>query len=153
MKGKTFFKKIAIALLGGIILTSCMKNEKRSEMGYDEYITIETTSESTTETDSTFDGTEKILREIDIAMGSSDSDSYSSDLYNNDLYSGSSYNSGSYKGRSTDSSSYKSNSYKAYDDGYDDVYMDGDYDYERYAHDWDYADGVDDAMDEFEEEW
>ena len=35
-----------------------------------------------------------------------------------------------------------------YDDGYDDVYMDGDYDDDRYARDSDYADGVDDALDE-----
>ena len=31
--------------------------------------------------------------------------------------------------------------------------MDGDYDYDRYDRDSDYADGVDDAMDEFEEDW
>lgn len=33
------------------------------------------------------------------------------------------------------------------------LYMDGDYDYNRYDRDSDYADGVDDAMDEFEEDW
>lgn len=33
------------------------------------------------------------------------------------------------------------------------IYMDGDYDYDRYDRDSDYADGVDDAMDEFEEDW
>ena len=31
--------------------------------------------------------------------------------------------------------------------------MDGDYDYDRYNRDSDYADGVDDAMDEFLEDW
>ncbi len=31
--------------------------------------------------------------------------------------------------------------------------MDGDYDYVRYDRDSDYADGVDDAMDEFDEDW
>lgn len=44
-------------------------------------------------------------------------------------------------------------SYESYDDGYDDIYMDDDYDDERYRYDSDYADGVDDAMDEFEEDW
>lgn len=43
--------------------------------------------------------------------------------------------------------------YNSYDDGYDDIYMDGDYDYDRYENDSDYADGVDDAMEEFEEDW
>lgn len=43
--------------------------------------------------------------------------------------------------------------YESYDDGYDDIYMDGDYDDDRYNSDSDYADGVDDAMDEFEEDW
>ena len=38
-------------------------------------------------------------------------------------------------------------------DLYDDIYMDGDYDWDRYNSDPDYADGVDDAMDEFDDEW
>lgn len=41
----------------------------------------------------------------------------------------------------------------SFKDGYDDIYMDGDYDYDRYDRDSDYADGVDDAMDEFDEDW
>lgn len=73
---------------------------------------------------------------------------------------------GSYSGNTstTTSSSYsnsstkkstttKKNTYESYDDGYDDIYMDGDYDYDRYRTDSDYADGVDDAMDEFGEDW
>ena len=59
--------------------------------------------------------------------------------------SGSSSNSGS------SSSSYKpssSNSKYSYDSGYDDVYMDGDYDQERYDRDDDYATGVDDAIED-----
>lgn len=44
------------------------------------------------------------------------------------------------------------NPYKSYDDGYDDVYMDGDYDDDRYNRDSNYADGVDDAIeDDYEE--
>lgn len=55
-----------------------------------------------------------------------------------------------------DNNSYKNNTsgnpYKSYDDGYDDVYMDGDYDDDRYNRDSDYADGVDDAIeDDYEE--
>ena len=38
-------------------------------------------------------------------------------------------------------------------DGYDDIYMDDDYDYDRYYKDSDYADGVDDAMDDLDEDW
>ena len=37
-------------------------------------------------------------------------------------------------------------------DGYDDVYMDGDYDDDRYDSD-DYAAGVDDAIDDDDEDW
>lgn len=62
----------------------------------------------------------------------------------------SSYNSSTKKSSTGTSSSKKSNTY---DDGYDDIYMDGDYDYDRYDRDSDYADGVDDAMDEFDEDW
>lgn len=47
----------------------------------------------------------------------------------------------------------KKKTYESYDDGYDDIYMDRDYDYDRYCTDSDYADGVDDAMDEFGEDW
>lgn len=60
----------------------------------------------------------------------------------------SSYSSGTKKSTTT-----KKNTYASYDDGYDDIYMDGDYDYDRYDSDSDYADGVDDAMDEFGEDW
>lgn len=51
-----------------------------------------------------------------------------------------------------DNVSYKNNSssnpYKSYDDGYDDVYMDGEYDDDIYNSDSDYADGVDDAIED-----
>jgi hypothetical protein len=43
---------------------------------------------------------------------------------------------------------------KSYDDGYDDVYMDDDYDYDRYNSDKNYARGVDDALEDEEDgEW
>lgn len=60
----------------------------------------------------------------------------------------SSYSSGTKKSTTT-----KKSTYDSYDDGYDDIYMDGDYDYDRYDRDSDYADGVDDAMDEYGEDW
>lgn len=44
----------------------------------------------------------------------------------------------------------KSSSYSSYDDGYDAIYDDDDYDDDRYWSDPDYADGVDDAMDELD---
>lgn len=85
----------------------------------------------------------------------STSSSYSSS-YNNKSTAGSnmsSYNSSTKKRSTGTSSSKKSNTYDSYDDGYDDIYMEGDYDYDRYDRDSDYADGVDDAMDEFDEDW
>lgn len=39
------------------------------------------------------------------------------------------------------------------DDGYNDIYDDADYDWDRYQEDDDYASGVDDAMDEWNEEY
>lgn len=59
-----------------------------------------------------------------------------------------SYSSGTWKSTTT-----KNRTYGSYDDGYDDVYLDGDYDYDRYDWDRDYAEGVDDAMDEYGEDW
>lgn len=55
---------------------------------------------------------------------------------------------GSKSSSSGNSSTTKKKAYESYDDGYDDIYMDGDYDDERYRTDSDYADGVDDAMDD-----
>ena len=43
------------------------------------------------------------------------------------------------------------NPYAAYDAGYDDVMEGDDYDWDRYYRDSEYADGVDDALDEMEE--
>lgn len=42
------------------------------------------------------------------------------------------------------------NPYAAYDAGYDDVMEGDDYDWDRYQRDSEYADGVDDALDELE---
>ena len=75
--------------------------------------------------------------------GSSSSYSNKSNTTNN-----SSYSCGTKKSTTT-----KRSTYDSFDDGYDDIYMDGDYDYDRYDSDSDYADGVDDAMDEFGEDW
>lgn len=90
---------------------------------------------------------------------SGSSSSHSNSSYSNK--SSSSSSSSSHNNKSTagsnassyNSSTKKSKTYDSYDDGYDDIYMDGDYDYDRYDRDSDYADGVDDAMDEFDEDW
>ena len=84
------------------------------------------------------------------------STSHSSSSYSNKS-SGSTSKSSTSNSGSNSSYNNKSNStnksYDSYDDGYDDIYMDGDYDYDRYDRDSDYADGVDDAMDEYGEDW
>ena len=85
----------------------------------------------------------------------SDTASYSHSRYSSSYStksttgSGSSYNSSTKKNTTGTSSTKKNNPYNSYDDGYDDIYMDDDYDYDRYYKDSDYADGVDDAMDEW----
>ena len=92
------------------------------------------------------------------------STSHSSSSYSNKSYGSTSKSSTSSnysnKSNSTNKSSYssgtkksttiKKSTYDSYDDGYDDIYMEGDYDYDRYDRDSDYADGVDDAMDELD---
>ena len=96
----------------------------------------------------------------------SSSSSYSSGKSSSSSYSGTSSNKksgttgSSSSSQSSVSSTYKSNSsgkksssYHSYDDGYDSIYDDGDYDYDRYNSDSDYADGVDDAMDELGDDW
>lgn len=48
------------------------------------------------------------------------------------------------------SSGSKTKNRDSYDAGYEDVWLNGDYDDDRYRRDWDYALGVDDALDEFD---
>lgn len=92
--------------------------------------------------------------------GSGSSSSYSNkpttgseSSYNSSTKTNSTGTSNTKKNNTGTSSSKKNNPYNSYDDGYDDVYMDGDYDYDRYYRDSDYADGVDDAMDDLDEDW
>ncbi|MFQ7124350.1 MAG: hypothetical protein ACLRPR_04395 [Eisenbergiella sp.] len=66
---------------------------------------------------------------------------------------GSSSYSGTGMGSSGKKQSAGGNPYEAYDSGYDDVFLDGDYDYDRYYNDSDYADGVDDALEDYEDDW
>lgn len=70
--------------------------------------------------------------------------------YSTNHYSGSTKSStSSYSTRKSTSS--KSNPYAAYDAGYEDVYDNDDYDLDRYNSDRDYANGVDDAMEDMED--
>lgn len=65
------------------------------------------------------------------------------------------YNSSGSSSYSSSSSSYSGSSssspYKSYDEGYEAVYDDDDYDWDRYNSDSDYAEGVDDALDELDD--
>ena len=90
-------------------------------------------------------------KSTDSTSKSSTSSSGTSSSYNNK--SNSTNNSSPYSSGTKKNTTITKNTYDSYDDGYEDIYMDGDYDYERYNRDSDYADGVDDAMDEFEEDW
>lgn len=47
----------------------------------------------------------------------------------------------------------KYSGWDSYDAGYEDIYDNDDYDWDRYDRDSDYADGVDDAMDELGGDW
>lgn len=62
-------------------------------------------------------------------------------------------NTPSYNSSTKKSTTTKKSTYDSYDEGYDDIYMDEDYDDDRYYRDSEYADGVDDAMDESGEDW
>ena len=67
-------------------------------------------------------------------------------------YSSSSKSSSS-RSKSSSGKSYRSlNPYEHYDDGYEAIYDDGEYDEDRYDSDPEYAEGVDDAMDELDED-
>ena len=78
------------------------------------------------------------------------SDSQTSN-YRSDSYSGSMSSTGSSK-RSSGKRKRNLNPYAKYDDGYEAIYDDGEYDQDRYDCDPEYADGVDDAMDELDED-
>lgn len=80
---------------------------------------------------------------------SSSSYSNSSSSYSSSTKKKSSSSTGGYSSYSSGSSS--SSPYKSYDEGYEAVYDDDDYDWDRYNSDSDYAEGVDDALDELDD--
>lgn len=81
---------------------------------------------------------------------SSSSSSYGgSSSYSSSTKKKSSSSTGGYSSYSSGSSS--SSPYKSYDEGYEAVYDDDDYDWDRYNSDSDYAEGVDDALDELDD--
>ena len=59
------------------------------------------------------------------------------------------FSSSSSSGKSSLSNT-SSSAHSSYDDGYDDIYEDDGYDLDRYYQDDDYADGVDDAMEDLD---
>lgn len=81
---------------------------------------------------------------------SSSKNKYSSSYSYNKKYGTSNKKSSSSKSKSSKKSSGKKTYYDSYDDGYEDIWLNDDYDYDRYYRDSDYAAGVDDAMDEFD---
>ena len=83
------------------------------------------------------------------SYGGSSSYSNSSSSYSSSTKKKSSSSTGGYSSYSSGSSS--SSPYKSYDEGYEAVYDDDDYDWDRYNSDLDYADGVDDALDELDD--
>ena len=82
------------------------------------------------------------------SYGGSSSYSNSSSSYSSSTKKKSS-STGGYSSYSSGSSS--SSQYKSYDEGYEAIYDDDDYDWDRYNSDSDYADGVDDALDELDD--
>ena len=74
---------------------------------------------------------------------------------NSSGYSSNTSGSGGSSGSGSKSSGSKSGvtTYDAYDEGYDDVYYNEEYDADRYTRDWDYMSGVDDAMEDLGEDW
>ena len=80
------------------------------------------------------------------SYSSSQSSNYGSKSY-------SSSNSSSGSSKSSSGKTYRNlNPYENYDDGYEAIYYDGEYDQDRYDRDPEYAEGVDDAMDELDED-
>ena len=66
------------------------------------------------------------------------------------VYDSGSSSSTSHSNKTTTTKKKVYHTYDSYDAGYEDVYEDDDYDWDRYWSDSDYADGVDDAMDELD---
>ena len=84
--------------------------------------------------------------------GSSTSSKYNSTSSGSTTNSSSNKTSSSTGNKTSNSSSKKKyNSGNSYDAGYDDVYMADDYDWDRYLEDDDYANGVDDALEDMDD--
>lgn len=124
----------------------CEEHQPKDEEELDDYEDVSTPTsdadeeeESEDVSDNPSSSTESASSEISHAGGTLPSGS-----------SGTSYSgTPSYKGNSNGTGK-KPSPYQSYDDGYDAIYDDGDYDSDRYRNDPDYASGVDDAMDELD---
>lgn len=137
---------------GSIYCKDHKPSEKYTELDDCLHDMVEDTTEETTKETTTY-----------FYHNSGSSSSYGgSSSYSNssNSYGGSSSYSSSTKKKSSSSTggyssyssgSYSSSPYKSYDEGYEAVYDDDDYDWDRYNSDSDYADGVDDALDELDD--
>jgi hypothetical protein len=82
--------------------------------------------------------------------GNKSTSSSSSSRNKNSSSSSASRNKSSYSSSSSGSTKKKSKYSDPYSDGYDDIYLDDDYDSKRYSSDREYANGVDDAMEDLD---
>jgi DNA mismatch repair ATPase MutL len=119
----------------------------------DKHDTYEKRLKTTHVLDSSYDNTTSSNMTSNSSTSNSSSSSLNSSSSSTSSYKPSSSNSSasstnSYKPSSSSSKYNSSHSYDSYYSGYDDVYMDGDYDQNRYDRDDDYADGVDDAIED-----
>ena len=117
-------------------------------VSYVEDTTEETTKETTTYSYYNSSGSSSYSNSSS-SYGGSSSYSNSSSSYSSSTKKKSSSSTGGYSSYSSGSSS--SSPYKSYDEGYEAVYDDDDYDWDRYNSDSDYAEGVDDALDELDD--
>lgn len=124
---------------GSIYCKDHKPSEKYTELDDCLHDMVEDTTEETTKETTTY-----------FYHNSNSSNSYGgSSSYSSSTKKKSSSSTGGYSSYS--SGSYSSSPYKSYDEGYEAVYDDDDYDWDRYNSDSDYADGVDDALDELDD--
>ena len=134
-------------------------DDDEDEYEYDDYDDYETTETTTSEGDNTSSSNlGNTIGQNPLLGNDSDKNSTSGSgngggflITSDDTSSGNSGNSSSsFKSTTRKKKETTSNPYKSYDEGYEDVYENDDYDWDRYMSDPDYAEGVDDAMDELD---
>ena len=142
---------IAVSALVMIMAAACGKSEARNSSGEQKKTVVQTEKVTEKLTEKMTEKQTEEVTEKTLSKSTSSSSSYTLRSSSSSSYVQS--NNPSTSTRRTYTPSRSASYDDSYDSGYDAVMDDDDYDWDRYQNDVDYASGVDDAMEDYDDEY